>query len=656
MQFEQATARQVQLDTMLQSMNDILIVIDQGGSIQQVNQTALEMLEYAKQDLIGSSIDDIRDKTRPTARIEDLMAEGEVINRDYAFATSDGRRVPVTLSVSRLPEAKGMVLVAQDATQRQSVLEGLHYDARLLNEVSDAIISATMDGVIISWNQGAEVIYGWKADEVIGKPLSEVVPTDYDDTVKQQYAIDGYWRGEVLQKRKDGSSVDILTSIALLYDHDNQPNGTVAVNHDITQLKEAERLLEQRVREFALLGEIDSKVSSTLDIEEVLRIGLDSAVQVSKADSGFLLVINEDGSQLIHRYGGYSSSIPKKAYKVYGVTGRVMNSMTPELVLDVDSDPDYVADQSETEAMIAIPIVSQDRLMGMLELEANKAEKFTFELFEFLKLLVTRFAVAADNARLYQLSQRQIQEYQQLYTKVSKLEQLKTDMINIASHDLRTPIGISTGYVEMLRLDTYDRLSEDEIDYVESIAKALGRMEKIVNDILSLERIEKMAEEPFSSRVNLTEVVRRAVHAFQEEADRRSVELDLGRETANAPLFVMGDSTQLYEVMSNLLTNAIKYTPPNKGTITVTLLQKENNATLTVQDTGYGIPVEEQNRLFEPFFRAKSDETKQITGLGLGLHLVKNIVERHRGEMIFSSVYGEGSTFGFKIPLASDNQ
>ncbi len=637
-----------QLEALIQVLPDMLLKTDQAGVIQQVNRAVMDRLGYKESGLIGQSIDDIRDSSRPTPKFEEL---GPVVNKDYAFATNDRQRVPVTLSTAQLED--GMVLVAQDATERQRNLEQLQYDARLLNEVSDAIVSATMDGTIISWNQGAEVIYGWKADEVIGKTLNEVIATEYDDTVKQQYSIDdGYWRGEVLQKRKDGSSVDILASIALLYDHDGLPNATVAVNHDITQLKEAERQLEERVREFALMGEIDSRVSSTLDMAEVLKIGLESAAQVSRADSGFLLVMSDDGSQYIHKYGGYMVSIPADTYRVYGVTGRVMNSLQPELILDVQNDPDYVADQPETKAIIAIPIVSQDRVMGVLNLETTDPDRFTFAMFEFLKLVTTRIAAAADNARLYHMSQHQIQEYQQLYTKVSKLEQLKTDMINIASHDLRSPIGIISGYIEMLRLDAFEHMTETEIEYIEAIEKALERMEKIINDLLSLERIEQMAEEQFTTRVDLTEVVRRAVRAFQKEAKQRLIELDLSNETINEPLFVMGDATQLYEAMTNLLTNAIKYSP--EGTITVMLLKVGNSSKLTVQDTGYGIPEEEQNRLFEPFFRATSEETKQISGLGLGLHLVKNIVERHKGEMIFESVYGKGSTFGFWIPLAAD--
>jgi signal transduction histidine kinase len=103
----------------------------------------------------------------------------------------------------------------------------------------------------------------------------------------------------------------------------------------------------------------------------------------------------------------------------------------------------------------------------------------------------------------------------------------------------------------------------------------------------------------------------------------------------------------------NLINNAIKYTPP-AGRVDVHLRLDANNAIFEVKDNGYGVPEEQQARLFEPFYRVRTNETKKIEGTGLGLHLVKNIVDRHNGRMIFSSVYGEGSTFGFTLPAAKD--
>ena len=113
---------------------------------------------------------------------------------------------------------------------------------------------------------------------------------------------------------------------------------------------------------------------------------------------------------------------------------------------------------------------------------------------------------------------------------------------------------------------------------------------------------------------------------------------------------VLGDDAQLYEAVTNLIGNAIKYTP-DEGSIDVQLIiSPDNRVCYQVIDTGYGVPEDRQNRLFEPFYRSKTTETATIEGTGLGLHLVKNIIDRHNGEMIFKSIYRQGSTFGFLLP------
>jgi len=121
--------------------------------------------------------------------------------------------------------------------------------------------------------------------------------------------------------------------------------------------------------------------------------------------------------------------------------------------------------------------------------------------------------------------------------------------------------------------------------------------------------------------------------------------LDLSRSS----VVIQGDEVQLREAIDNLIQNAIKYTPEG-GRVVVHLDVEDGRARFTVTDTGYGIPEPLQARLFQPFFRARTAETAQVEGSGLGLHLVKNIIQRHNGQMIFRSTYGEGSTFGFKLP------
>jgi signal transduction histidine kinase len=149
--------------------------------------------------------------------------------------------------------------------------------------------------------------------------------------------------------------------------------------------------------------------------------------------------------------------------------------------------------------------------------------------------------------------------------------------------------------------------------------------------------------------VDLHELIALTFDECEAQAAEKSLDYQL-QNTAGL-VEVQGDAIFLHESIVNLLSNAIKYTP-NGGKVLVRLQTDGSKATLEVQDNGYGIPEESQANLFQPFYRPVTKETKSIRGTGLGLHLVKRIVERHNGQMVFTSTYGKGSTFGFELPLA----
>lgn len=269
-----------------------------------------------------------------------------------------------------------------------------------------------------------------------------------------------------------------------------------------------------------------------------------------------------------------------------------------------------------------------------------------------LQLLTGRIAAFLDNANLYRQTQEQLAELTKLYEEVRQLEQLKTDMIRIASHDLKNPLAGIMGYLEMLRWDIEETLDETQLDYLQNIDSAARKMQRITSSILSLERIQQMAQETARESVNLTELVRRTVGEQMDEAVRK--QQSVNRLLPDEAVLIEGDPMQLHEAMANLVSNAVKYTP-DEGTIDVSLHVEGDQAQVRIRDTGYGIPKDQQERLFSPFYRVRTAETRKIEGTGLGLHLVKNIIERHDGTMFFESEYGTGSTFGFDLPLQQEN-
>lgn len=250
-------------------------------------------------------------------------------------------------------------------------------------------------------------------------------------------------------------------------------------------------------------------------------------------------------------------------------------------------------------------------------------------------------------------SQRHLQtsldELRDVYGRVSNLEQLKSDMIGLAAHDLRGPLLSMIGFTELMMEDRA-QLPAEYVPFVEMIHRSGETMMHIIDDVLCLQRIEESGDFATMGLVSLNPLVAEAAGYYGQVAEGKNQRFKLLLPAS--PLVVRGDPTQLREAIHNLIGNAIKYTPEG-GRITVVLGQDaDHRVSFQVEDSGVGIPQEAQAELFKPFYRVRTLETAGIDGTGLGLALVKRIVERHMGRVHFTSRERVGSTFGFSLPRA----
>ncbi|MGQ9888758.1 MAG: PAS domain-containing sensor histidine kinase [Aggregatilineales bacterium] len=421
--------------------------------------------------------------------------------------------------------------------------------------------------------------------------------------------------------------------------------GMVVVEDVTSRFRDAETL-RQHMELLIALRRVNDELTERLDVDYVLQMALDIAMRLSVARVGIIRLIENGQVTRCHMAGAYPPAFVRSGYKrIRGVLRRAVETRQAVLLPDVTTDPDYVANVRGMRAQMTLPLVSRDTLVGVLNLETDRPQHFTPDVFEFLKMLADRVAVALDNARLYDMAQRQLAEMQALYERVSRLEQLKSDMIRIAAHDIRNPVGVIVGYAQLLR----ESASQDQLPRVEAIASAARRIEKITHDILSLQRIEQAADRSAHTLVDLADLMRAACRDHHDQARLKGLSCTV--DIPETPALVYGDAPQLHEALTNLMSNAIKYTPAG-GAVSASLLVDAGRVCVRVSDTGYGVPAEMQARLFQPFFRAHTREVREVEGTGLGLHLVQNIVERHGGEVVFHSVHGQGSTFGFDLPAA----
>ena len=574
---------------------------------------------------------------------------GEVLEWEYRMKHADGswRWVSSRDTVFK-HEPDGTVRhvigVARDITERKQVEEAAREsEQRLRVVVSNAplvLFSTDRDGVITLSVGKALKAWEREQNESVGKNIFDLFSDYKAVTTQVQRAL----AGETVVRQIEFPNAVYDGWYSPIYDDEGTINGMIGVSIDITERVRAERALQNTLQQLIKIREIETELSYSLSLEHVLNIASETVLRITDARHGYIGLFDSGEIHIVHAIGEYQRNTKLDA--TTGIVGRVVRSRTAKLVSDVTTEPDYIPRIADTRTKMVVPLSYGERFIGIVNLESPLPNQFPSEAFEFVQLIVGQLTLAIDNAQLYEVAQSQLADMAGLYTRVSELEQLKTDIIRIAAHDLRNPLSQVLGYGSLM-LETLGQSDGEMKNFTEEILKAGRRMERLITDILSLQRIEAMSSGEHQKVVDLSGLIEDAFTDYEARAQQKAQTFSLTMPETSVQ--IKGDSAQLREAVDNLIGNAIKYTP-EKGSIDVCLaVDDEGKAIFEVRDSGYGIPDQQQARLFQPFYRAKLRETAHIDGTGLGLHLVKNIIERHQGKMRFSSTYGKGSIFGFEV-------
>ncbi len=353
----------------------------------------------------------------------------------------------------------------------------------------------------LSEGKGLEAI-GIEPNYAVGKTIYEVF-ADQPDMLKHIHsALTGSSPAFITMQKTPLGDLHYEVRISPLYADDQQTiTGAIGVATDVTERAVFEELLQELVEQLSTLRRVGVELSELLNLDNVLMIAMDTALRSTGANHGFIGLLDGDQVRAVHTAGSYAPN--SRFDQNYGIIGRALRTKDSQFIEDLSTDPDCVNDIPNARAQMVIPLVHRERLIGLISLKTTHHEGFTREAFGFLTLLAGQITIAIDNAQLYQLSQSQLNEMHRLYLRVSELEQLKTDMIRIAAHDLRNPLGLVQGYADMLLEDAVT-LSEDQIAFVQTILKGTQKMGKIIEDILSLQRIEAMPNHEARTPVDLT--------------------------------------------------------------------------------------------------------------------------------------------------------
>ncbi len=442
-----------------------------------------------------------------------------------------------------------------------------------------------------------------------------------------------------------------------------EPSGVAevwAVAHALnTMADENERLAglqRERLEREQAIRSAAGAVRASLERSMVLAAATQAIGQAVGADRVALWSFGsgaEEGKRLASwnapEAAGYPESVTRAPPEIVEWT-------TPDLVagrLVVVSDVD-TAERLSVEArrwlgdlglgaVVVAPVLSGSRVLAAATVEVLGAPRsWTDGELSVVEAVCRELAAALGQALVYD-------QERQLVVRLKELDQAKSDFVSSVSHELRTPLTSIMGYAEMLRDGEAGELTGEQDGMLAVVERNTERLLALIEDLLTLSRIESGAFRVTLSPVDVGEVVRRAVPAFAPEVAERRIDLGVDVD-ADLPR-VAGDAFQLERVVLNLVSNAVKFTPEcGQVRVAVRAVSDGTGAELVVSDTGIGIPVEEQGRLFTRFYR--SSTAKGIRGTGLGLAIVKGVVENHAGTITVDSQPGRGTTFVVRLPAA----
>ncbi|HVX40094.1 MAG TPA: ATP-binding protein [Gemmatimonadaceae bacterium] len=521
----------------------------------------------------------------------------------------------------------------------------------ILAIAADAIITTDQTQKIIHFNKGAEEIFGYPASETIGRHLAMLLPPRYrhvhdahmshfaqsDDTARRMAE-----RREIFGLRADGTEFPAEASISKLV----APDGVLftVVLRDITEHKRAEE--DER-----FLSAAGAALGRSLNFEQTLQAIVDTPVP-RLADACLLdIVTSTDRLQRIPSERQREDLTPA----LRALSDVVLSWDSPSPVVDVirRQRAEHVAAMGDdwleaneeaaafahwrelgAKALYILPLTAGDHTLGALTLiSTDEKRQFTPDRRALAQKYASLAAASLDNARLYRLAQR--------------ANRARDEVLSVVSHDLRNPISAIAMCARVLR-ETPPAENGKREELLVTISESTQWVNRLIQDLLDVANIERGQLSLQIAPQDPTQLALQAMHMFDVEAAQHGITLDTQVDT-NLPL-VSGDPARIVQVLGNLLRNAIKFTPRG-GHITLGVAHRDTEVEFFVRDTGSGIPLSNQRKIFERYWQ--SADGARETGSGLGLSIAKGIIEAHGGRIWVESVPGVGSTFAFTVPNAS---
>ena len=418
----------------------------------------------------------------------------------------------------------------------------------------------------------------------------------------------------------------------------------IAVAIENARLLETER---RRGAELEALRQASLHVTSSLELRPVLDAIIEHALELVSADNTHIFLYEEE--KLAFGAAMWAGGLQREPYAVpreSGLTYTVAQLGKRIVVGDVDVHPLF-QDRRWGGAIAGFPLRVGDEIRGVMNVAFEKPHVFTDRELNVLELLADQAAIAIHNARMHEQVRTHARELAVALAQQEELDRLKGEFVQNVSHELRSPLALIRGYAEMLSSEELGELQPDQVHPISVISRRSRMLSELVEDITLILGAETRPQ--VWEAVALDQLAQIAVEEFQMAAAQANLTL---RAEIVPVLRVKGSLTYLRRVLDNLLSNAIKFTP-EEGTITVSVQPEQDYVMLRVTDTGIGIPADKLDRIFERFYQVDGSARRRYGGVGLGLALVRELVEIHGGWVNVESEIDSGTSFIVRLPAAA---
>jgi len=406
------------------------------------------------------------------------------------------------------------------------------------------------------------------------------------------------------------------------------------------QLAQLKQRLENAYNKTQSLYDIAKAVTSTLNFTEVLNTIAQLATKAMKAKACSIRLLDEERHLL--RVGAayglseeYLAKGPVDLEKSLVDRGALRGKAVA--VFDVTKDPGFQypeeAAKEGIRSVLCVPLSVREKPIGVLRLYTGEIHRFTDEEIDFLTTLASQAAVAIENAQTYQ--------------RLEDLEQAKSDFVFTVAHELKAPVAAIQSILRVLLEGYAGEIFQKQKELIARAERRLIALQSLIRDLLALGALKGELPEAKKADVILNGIVNRIVDTVQSEVEEKKIDLQV--RVPEALLTIKANEDDLERLLGNLLENAVKYTPP-RGRVSLALSSQDHGVRIVVSDTGIGIPPESLPRIFEEFYRAKNAKEMGQEGTGLGLSLVKHIVDRYHGTISVESKVNDGSTFTVTLP------